>query len=121
MSLASAPLPSDPAALRALAAGLQAELARKELQIAANAAEIHAKTAHIEKLKMRLAVLRRARFGRFSEKLGSGRCRNGPAAELTSQAGLFQSDSSTRTRVVRVRPSGGRRWNTMLGSTCRWS
>src|SRR4051794_6592300 len=71
MSLASMPLPSDPAALRALAAGLQAELARKELEIAANAAEIHAKTLHIEKLKMQLAVLRRARFGRSSEKLDS--------------------------------------------------
>src|SRR6201990_3556264 len=69
MSLAGLPLPSDPAALRALAAGLQAELARKELEIAANAAEIHAKTLHIEKLKMQLAVLRRARFGRSSEKL----------------------------------------------------
>src|SRR4051812_30825845 len=69
MSLASMPLPSDPAALRALAAGLQAELARKELEIAANAAEIHAKTVHIEKLKIQLAVLRRARFGRSSEKL----------------------------------------------------
>ena len=51
------------------AAGLQAELARKEIEIAANAAEIHAKTLHIEKLKMQLAVLRRARFGRPSEKL----------------------------------------------------
>jgi transposase len=69
MSLASMPLPSDPAALRALAAGLQAELARKELEIAANAAEIHAKTLHIEKLKVQLAVLRRSRFGRSSEKL----------------------------------------------------
>src|SRR6476469_9559016 len=29
----------------------------------------HAKTLHIEKLKMQLAVLRRARFGRSSEKL----------------------------------------------------
>jgi transposase len=48
---------------------LQAELARKDIEIAANAAEIHAKTLHIEKLKMQLAVLRRARFGRSSEKL----------------------------------------------------
>jgi len=69
MSLASAPLPTDPDALRLFAAGLQAELARKELEIAANAAEIHAKTLHIEKLKMQLSVLRRARFGRSSEKL----------------------------------------------------
>lgn len=69
MSLASAPLPTDPDALRVFAAGLQAELARKDVEIAANAAEIHAKTLHIEKLKMQLAVLRRARFGRSSEKL----------------------------------------------------
>ena len=69
MSLASAPLPTDLDALREFAAGLQAELARKDIEIAANAAEIHAKTLHIEKLKMQLAVLRRARFGRSSEKL----------------------------------------------------
>ena len=69
MSLASTPLPDDPEALRALAASLQAELARKDIEITARDAEIHAKTLHIEKLKMQLAVLRRARFGRSSEKL----------------------------------------------------
>ena len=69
MSLAIQPLPEDPDALRTFAAGLQAELARKDIEIAANAAEIHAKTLHIEKLKMQLATLRRARFGRSSEKL----------------------------------------------------
>src|ERR1700761_8772201 len=69
MSLATDPLPADPEALRRFAAGLQAELARKDIELAANAAEIHAKTLHIEKLKAQLAVLRRARFGRSSEKL----------------------------------------------------
>jgi transposase len=69
MSLASEPLPTDPDELRLFAAGLQAELARKEIEIAANAAEIYAKALHIEKLKAQLAVLRRARFGRSSEKL----------------------------------------------------
>src|SRR6476660_2282549 len=69
MSLATLPLPDDPTALRDLAVDLQAELARKDSEIAANAVEIHAKTLHMEKLKMQLAVLRRARFGRFSEKL----------------------------------------------------
>ena len=69
MSLASAPLPDDPEALRGFAASLQAELARKDIEITARDAEIHAKTLHIEKLKMQLAVLRRARFGRSSEKL----------------------------------------------------
>ena len=42
---------------------------RKDIEITARDAEIHAKTLHIEKLKMQLAVLRRARFGRSSEKL----------------------------------------------------
>ena len=57
MSLATLPLPDDPTALRIFAVDLQAELARKDIEIAANAAEIHAKTLHIEKLKMQLAVL----------------------------------------------------------------
>ena len=69
MSLATDPLPANPSALRIFAADLQAELARKDIEIAASAAEIHAKTLHIEKLKMQLAVLRRARFGRSSERL----------------------------------------------------
>jgi transposase len=69
MSLATNSLPDSMDALREFAASLQAELARKDIEIAANAAEIYAKTLHIEKLKMQLAVLRRARFGRSSEKL----------------------------------------------------
>lgn len=69
MSLATMALPADPDALRALAATLQAELIEKDLALAARDAEIHAKTLHIEKLKAQLAVLRRARFGRSSEKL----------------------------------------------------
>ncbi len=48
---------------------LQAELARKDVEIAAHAAEVHAKSLHIEKLKMQLAKLWRARFGQSSEKL----------------------------------------------------
>ena len=52
MSLATLPLPDDPTELRDLAVDLQAELARKDIEIAANAAEIHAKTP---------------RFGRSSE------------------------------------------------------
>jgi transposase len=69
MSLVSEPLPTDSDALRLFAENLQAELARKDREIAANAAEIYAKTLHIEKLKMQLAKLQRARFGRSSEKL----------------------------------------------------
>ncbi len=55
MSLSQADLPHDREDLRRLASELQRE--------------IHAKTLLIEKLKMQLAVLRRARFGRSSEKL----------------------------------------------------
>ena len=55
MSRAAPDLPDDPDELRRFAAAL--------------AAEVHAKTLLIEKLKMQLAVLRRARFGRSSEKL----------------------------------------------------
>jgi len=55
MSPSRPTLPSDPEELRAFAAALQAEL--------------HAKDLMIEKLKAQLAVLKRARFGRSSEKL----------------------------------------------------
>jgi len=55
MSRAAADLPEDPAELRRFAASL--------------AAEVHAKALMIEKLRMQLAILRRARFGRSSEKL----------------------------------------------------
>ena len=55
MSSSRPTLPSDPDELRAFAEALQAEL--------------YAKTLMIEKLKAQLAVLRRARFGRSSEKL----------------------------------------------------
>ncbi len=55
MSRSAADLPEDPAELRRFAAAL--------------ATEVHAKTLLIEKLRMQLSILRRARFGRSSEKL----------------------------------------------------
>src|SRR6202522_819131 len=55
MSRSVADLPEDPAELRRFAAAL--------------AAEVHSKTLLIEKLRMQLSILRRARFGRPSEKL----------------------------------------------------
>ena len=55
MSRFAADLPEDPAELRRFAAAL--------------ATEVHAKTLLIEKLRMQLSILRRARFGRSSEKL----------------------------------------------------
>jgi transposase len=69
MPSATASLPSDPQALRVLAASLQEALAAKERELAARDAEIHAKTLHIEKLRATLALMKRARFGRSSERL----------------------------------------------------
>src|SRR3954452_3693163 len=90
MSLAMHPLPADPAELRGFAVSLQAELARKDLELAANAAEIHAKTLHIEKLKMQLATLRRARFGRSSEKL------DGEIEQLELLIGELEEDAAAQ-------------------------
>ena len=55
-------LPRDPDDLRRLAGDLQRDVAWLR-------AEVHAKALMIEKLRAQLAVLRRARFGRSSEKL----------------------------------------------------
>ena len=62
MSRGAADLPEDPAELRRFASELQRSLVALE-------AEIQAKSLLVEKLKFQLAVLRRARFGRSSEKL----------------------------------------------------
>lgn len=80
MPLATASLPADPAALQALIVSLQAEntslqqsktALEKQMrqELAARNSELYAKALHIEKLKMPLAVMRRARFGRSSEQL----------------------------------------------------
>ena len=69
MASATASLPSDPEALRALAISLQAALASRERELAARDAELHAKTLHIEKLRATLALMKRARFGRSSERI----------------------------------------------------
>ena len=60
---------SDPAALRALAGSLQETLATRDRELAARNAELHAKTLHIEKLQAMLALMKRARFGRSSERI----------------------------------------------------
>jgi transposase len=69
MSLSTSPLPSDPAQLRAFAASLQAEYGALKQESGTLRAELYAKTLHIEKLKAQLAVLKRARYGRSSEKI----------------------------------------------------
>lgn len=62
MSRTTADLPDDPAELRRFASGLQHDVTMLEAAMAAQA-------LLVEKLKHQLAVLRRARFGRSSEKL----------------------------------------------------
>src|ERR1700693_6486769 len=47
----------------------ETQLAERDRVIAVRDAELYAKTLQIEHLKSQLAVLRRARFGRSSEKL----------------------------------------------------
>lgn len=80
MPSATASTPAETASLQALIASLQAENAtlkdtnsgleqRMRREVAARDHELYAKTLHIEKLKMQLAVMRRARFGRSSEQL----------------------------------------------------
>ena len=62
MSLATAELPTDPAALRAFAVACQGELKVAEISVQVQALEI-------EKLKFQLAKLRRMQFGRSSERI----------------------------------------------------
>jgi transposase len=62
MSLATAELPTDPAALYAFARACQDELRAAELAVQINALEI-------EKLRFQIAKLRRMQFGRSSERI----------------------------------------------------
>ena len=62
MSRSTPDLPRDPEDLRRFAGDLQRDVSLLR-------AEVHAKALMIEKLRAQLAVLRRARFGRSSEKL----------------------------------------------------
>ncbi len=62
MSLATADLPNDPAALRAFALACQGEL--KAAQTA-----VQLKALEIEKLRFQIAKLRRMQFGRSSERI----------------------------------------------------
>jgi transposase len=70
MSCGVPSIPSDFAGLKAFAAALQAENLSLKSGIEARDDELYAKTLHIEKLKAQLAQLKRAHFGRSSEKLG---------------------------------------------------
>jgi transposase len=62
-------LPRDISLLQQMIVEREASLAERDRLIAVRDAELYAKTLQIEHLKAQLAVLRRARFGRSSEKL----------------------------------------------------
>ena len=99
MSLSTASLPSDFTALRAFAVALQTEIAARD-------AELYAQTVHIEKLKVELMMLRRARFGRSSEKLD----RDIEQLELLiGDLEEGQAESSERTEAVKPAASSAPR------------
>ena len=69
MSLVTADLPTDPAALRAFAVACQAELAVTSAELTAAKLAVQLRTLEIEKLKFQIAKLRRMQFGRSSERV----------------------------------------------------
>ena len=96
----------------------EALLAERERAIAARDAELYAKTVQIEHLKAQLAVLRRARFGRSSEKLDReieqlefllGDLEEG-LAESAARVEQTKSEAPTTTRAKPAgRKPGGRK------------
>ena len=69
MSSASSSIPSDLVGLQAFAASLQAENLALKQESGVLKDENYAKALHIEKLKAEVALLRRGRYGRSSEKI----------------------------------------------------
>jgi transposase len=65
----AATLPDDPQALKTLIGELSGRLERTEAELAAKHQAIGSLQQHIEHLQLQIAVLRRARFGRRSERL----------------------------------------------------
>ena len=108
MAVASLPLPENPDELRAFAEALRDRYEALEQ-------ELYAKTLHIEKLKMQLAVLRRARFGRSSEKpdrqieqleLALGELEESKAQSAAGQEAAMAHQQDETTPVV-PRPQKG--------------
>lgn len=109
MSLTHADPPDDPEALRAWALALRAELLVRDGRIAALEGELKTDKLVIEKLEAELATLKRARFGRSSEKLDRrieqlelliGDLQEG-SAENTARSDALQSQPMRAARKVR--------------------
>jgi len=132
MQKSASPLPEDYAQLRAFAASLQskmeheakahrlallardADLKSQNVKLQLVEQELYAKTLHIEKLKAQLALLRRARFGRSSEKLDHdieqlelliGEIEEGQAESIERMDAVrpASSDATKRERLQPVR------------------
>ena len=94
MSLATAELPTDPAALRAFALACQDELKAAELAV-------QYKTLEIEKLKFQIAKLRRMQFGRSSERI------NQQIAQLELRLEALEADQSDDRQGTPSSPAPG--------------
>ncbi len=118
MSPSTPDLPRNPDDLRRVAGDLQRDVVWLR-------AEVHAKALMIEKLRAQLAVLRRARFGRSSEKLEAqveqlelliDDLEEG-AAETLARAAVVEPDateaaaSSSKTRKGTVKANKYRRFS----------
>ncbi|MEY8831438.1 IS66 family transposase zinc-finger binding domain-containing protein, partial [Sedimentitalea sp. XS_ASV28] len=69
MTSATAQLPDDPVALKAMIVALQAENAQVEETIARLKASLRAHEALVQALRLRIARLKKQRFGQSSEKI----------------------------------------------------
>ena len=100
MSPSTTDSPRDPDDLRRLADDLQRDVAWLR-------AEVHAKALMIEKLRAQLAVLRRARYGRKSEKLDAQVEQlelliddiEAGVAETLARSGVAESDAAETTET----------------------
>jgi chromosome segregation ATPase len=89
------PLPDDPQALKALIGELAGQLARREAELDAKYQAIGALEQRIADLQLQIAVLRRARFGRRSEKLDQ---------QLSQLELMLDELQSTHAEAVADRP-----------------
>jgi transposase len=88
-------LPDDPQALKALIGELVGELERREAELDARHHTISVQEQQIQHLQLQIAVLRRARFGRRSEKLDQ---------QLSQLELMLEELQSTQAEAVADRP-----------------
>ena len=89
-------LPDDPQVLKALIGELVDELARRETELDTKHHTITVLEQQIQHLQLQIAVLRRARFGRRSEKLDQ---------QLSQLELMLEELQSTHADAVADRPA----------------